>query len=149
MISRCSIQIYSRNLQNGVRKPANMELHPSLSSFDVSGIAPIPRLVVVSIQGDTNLPLLRWSKIVIVCGDCASMAHDQGLADNPWFRCSVALSRLLVYAAPPGSVASSPIALNDSLVELRMVQGYKLTKIETIHGSLMVIQFLTRSPNRS
>jgi hypothetical protein len=88
-----------------------VKFHPSLRSLLISRLTDIPRLIVVTVEGNAYLPLLRRAKFLAVYGHSASMAHDLSLSCEPRLSGSVAFGGVLIYGAPAGSVAAGGIAL--------------------------------------
>src|SRR5699024_6940713 len=92
--------------QDWVGKPANVKLHPSLSSGVVALVLGVPRLVKVAVERDADCALLSVPKVLVIRGNGSRVAHDESLADDPGLRGAVALGALLVCAASPGGVAA-------------------------------------------
>lgn len=103
----------ARYVPDWIGKPANMELHPSLSSLVITLIFRVPGFIKVSIQGDPDSPSLRCPEPFVIERDRTGVTHDKSLANDPRLRRRVALSRLRIDAAPPRSIPTSRISLNN------------------------------------
>lgn len=88
-----------------------MKLHAALSSQLVARIFTVPRLVEITVQGDTDLALLRNPESSIVKRNSTRVAQDQGLPNDPGFCRRIAFRGLRVDAASSRSITTRCIAL--------------------------------------
>ena len=104
--------------QDGISEPADVKLHSTFGSSDISRILRVPGLIVVPVQRYTYFAFLRRAELSVVQSCRSGVAHDESFAHNPRLSRGMSLSRCRVDAASSRGIDPSAITLDNLLLAL-------------------------------